>query len=397
MKYFIAAILVPLLVTSARAQTSNGTLILYNASGGIDSNGAATGNIITSGEGLTPGNYYGQFSFSYTAPGLSAPGELKVWNSKGNIVADDKNGTGSVSGPGNRTGDWAVFNFPIVIAPSPTPTPVPTATPVPTPSPTPSASPTPVPVLQGAAPPKMPNAPPAAVTDCPNLAFSDTFNEGSNFQSELSEWGPLSSTVKWICNKADGFNFGGYYQPFSDTYTYSATSGHLVLRMHNYYQAPIPGSQSGDGNWYTGAIASAAWKNQTGGGTTTTGFLASAPCYWEAAVWVPPLTSCDIANAAGLWPSISLYTDPQLVSTVGSSLELDLFELYSINYTIPHFSWHIWSSGGSQLSAGGASPTEPYDFSQGWHVFGLWVDSAVIHWYLDGAEVFTAPNPGGVG
>ena len=265
-------------------------------------------------------------------------------------------------------------------APFPDPGSVPTATPTPTP--------------QGIHPPAMPSAPPAAVTDCPHLAFSDTFNEGTDFQSAMSEWGPLGGSVRWIANKPDGYNFGGYYQPYNDGFTYQTTSGHLVIAMHNYYQVT---GQPGDGNWYTGAIASAAWKNQTGGGTTTTGFLATPPCYWEAAVWIPELTPCDVPGAAGLWPSISLYTDPQLVATVGQSMELDMFELYSINFKIPHFSWHIWSSGGNQLSAGGASPTEAVDLSQGWHVYGIWIDTGTITWYLDGVTVFSAPNPGGVG
>lgn len=254
--------------------------------------------------------------------------------------------------------------------------------------PFPDASPSPLPVpLQGINPPVMPSSAPVYVTNCQNLAFSDTFNEGPNFLSTLSQWGPIAGAVKWITNKPDGLNFGGYYQPFNDGFTYKTDSGHLVLTMHNYYQSE---SQNGDGNWYTGAISSAAWKNQE----ATTGFLAKAPCYWETAVWIPPLTSSDTPNSAGLWPSMSLYTDPAMTGQVGQSMELDLLEAYSINYKIPHFSWHIWGSSG-QLSAGGSTPTMP-DISKGWHIYGLWVDTNTIHWYMDGVEVFNTPN-GGVG
>ena len=165
--------------------------------------------------------------------------------------------------------------------------------------------------------------------------------------------------------------------------------------MHNYYQAGAgnnPVYAHGDGNWYTGAIASAAWKNQAGGVTATTGFLAAAPCYWETAVWIPPLTSCDVPNAAGLWPSISLYTDPQLP---GNGMELDLLEAYSIDFTQPHFSWHLWN-GPNQVSAGGVVPNMP-DISQGWHIYGMWINTDTMHMYFDGVEVFTFPNPGGAG
>jgi hypothetical protein len=276
------------------------------------------------------------------------------------------------------------------------PTPTPTATPIstpptPTPSPTAVPTPTPNPSAQGANPPSIPLSPPSYVTDCPNLAFSDTFNEGSNFQSELSQSGPITPPVKWITNKPDGLDFGGYYQPYNDGFTYKTDSGHLILKMHNYFQNP---SEAGDGNWYTGAIASAAWKNQTGGGATT-GFLAKAPCYFEVAVWIPELTSCDVPNAAGLWPSISLYTDPQLSSGVGENMELDLLEAYSIDFTVSHYSWHIWGPSG-QLSAGGVSPVTP-DISQGWHVYGIWIDTGTITMYRDGLQVFSFANPGGVG
>jgi hypothetical protein len=255
------------------------------------------------------------------------------------------------------------------------------------------ATPTPTPIPQGTNPPAMPTAPPTYVTDCPNLRFSDAFNEGPNFESTLSQWGPITSGLKWITNKPDGLDFGGYLQPYNDNYTYETTTGHLVLIMHNYYQDP---TQKGNGNWFTGAIASAAWKNQVGGGPTT-GFLAKAPCYWETAIWIPPLTSCDVPNAAGLWPSISLYTDPELTAGVGSSVELDLLEAYSINFKIPHFSIHVWSSTGSTLAGSSSvAPTMP-DISQGWHIYGIWIDTATIHYYMDGAQVFSAPTPPVVG
>lgn len=266
---------------------------------------------------------------------------------------------------------------------------VPPNAPFPDPGSVPSPTPTPIP--QGTNPPVMPTAPPTYVTDCPNLRFSDSFNEGPNFELTLSQWGPITSPVKWITNKPDALDFGGYYQPYNDGFTYETTSGHLVLEMHNYYQAPGPIYSHGNGNWFTGAIASAAWKNQTGGGPTT-GFTAKAPSYWETAVWIPPLTSCDVPNAAGLWPSISLYTDPQLP---GQGMELDLLEAYSVGYNQPHFSWHIWN-GSTQLSAGGVAPMMA-DISQGWHIYGIWIDNATIHYYMDGVQVFSVANPGGVG
>ena len=49
---------------------------------------------------------------------------------------------------------------------------------VPFPDPGSVATPTPTPIPQGTNPPSMPVAPPTYVTNCPTLAFEDTFNEG---------------------------------------------------------------------------------------------------------------------------------------------------------------------------------------------------------------------------
>lgn len=350
-------------------------IITYGSAQG--STTIATANTLVNGvniQGLAPNTTYG-FSVSLVIPstGQSSPVSNTIYATTGGVFATPT--------PGSTP-------------PVPTPTVTPISTPpTPTPSPTPVPTPTPNPSGQGLNPPSMPLSPPSAVTDCPNLAFSDTFNEGTHFQADMSEWGPLSSSVKWIANKPDGLDFGGYYQPYNDGFTYQTTSGHLILEMHNYYQAHNgnPAYNTGDGNWYTGAIASAAFKNQIGGGPTT-GFLAKAPCYWEVAMWTPELTACDDINTAGLWPSISLYTDPQLP---GLGMELDLLEAYSIDFTISHYSWHIWS-GPNQLSAGGVQP-KTADISQGWHIYGIWIDSGMITMYRDGIQVFSFANPGGVG
>jgi beta-glucanase (GH16 family) len=76
-------------------------------------------------------------------------------------------------------------------------------------------------------------------------------------------------------------------------------------------------------------------------------------------------------------------------------MELDLLEAYSIGYNQPHFSWHLWGPSG-QVSAGGVDPVLT-DISQGWHKYGIWIDTKTITYYMDGAQVFTIANPGGAG
>lgn len=335
----------------------------------------ATANTLINGvniQGLTPGTTYG-FTVTLVIP---STGQTSPVSSTMYIT------TGSASTPPPNN------------PPTPTPTITPVSTPPqPTPSPSAVPTPTPNPSSQGLNPPSMPVSPPSNVNNCPNLAFSDTFNEGSNLQNELSFKGPITPPIKWITNKPDGLNFGGFYQPNTDIFTYSTTSGHLILTMHNFYQNPA--NPHGNGNWFTGAMATAAWKNQIGGGATT-GFLAKAPCYFEVALWTQELTACDAPNVAGLWPSISLYTDPQLTAGVGESMEIDLLEAYSIDFTVSHYSWHHYTSSGGNIGGGSVAPITA-DISQGWHIYGLWIDTGTITMYRDGIQVFSFANPGGVG
>lgn len=238
--------------------------------------------------------------------------------------------------------------------------------------------------------PVMPGTAPAYVTDCPNLAFSDSFHYTD--QSWISNTGPIQAPVKWIVHKADGYDFGdAYYDGVPNGSDYVCSSNGVALNLHNWYRSY---SQAGDGVWRTGNLSSLAYAKGGAVNGQSTGFEASAPSYWEVAVWIAPLQPGDAPGISGLWPSVSLYTDPAVLSTVGYSVEYDLFELYSIDYTIPHCSWHKWSPSGQQLAAYGSTFSHGAfpDLSAGWHIWGLWIDTATTHWYLDGQEIFTQPT-----
>src|SRR5258708_17049575 len=51
--------------------------------------------------------------------------------------------------------------------------------------------------------PVIPSSPPAAITDCPTLRFSDSFQDPNFWTTEMSNWGPLTGGKKWIAHKAD--------------------------------------------------------------------------------------------------------------------------------------------------------------------------------------------------
>ena len=41
-----------------------------------------------------------------------------------------------------------------------------------------------------------------------HLAFDEEFNEGSNFNAKLSEWGPISPPLRWIMHTPYAGDFG---------------------------------------------------------------------------------------------------------------------------------------------------------------------------------------------
>lgn len=236
--------------------------------------------------------------------------------------------------------------------------------------------------------PQMPPGAPAYVTNCPQLGFYDAFNE-ANFAGTLSKWGPISAPVKWIYEKPDART---WWSVDAGAWAYDTSAGYLQLHAHNYYQSL---TQKGTGAWFGVGLSTLAYTNGGAINGQSTGFKASPPFYWEAAIWVPQLVpGIDVPNAAGLWPSFSLYTDPAVTAANGSSVELDVFELYSVDYTVPHCSWHNWSSTGHQIAALGTTFTHGAfpDLSAGWHIWGIWVDVQTTHWYLDGKEIFTQPT-----
>jgi len=183
---------------------------------------------------------------------------------------------------------------------------------------------------------------PAYVTNCPTLAFSDNFQNPNFATQETSEWGPITAPVKWIVHKPDGNDWGGFANHAGAAWAFDTTQGFLSLDMHNYYRTL---SQNGNGNWFRSALSTLANKASATGTIqpTSTGFAASAPCYWEIAMWIPPVDPSEPPNAAGLWPSFSLYTDPAAGNL--NAVEIDIPELDSVDYLVMHLSSRTWNNG----------------------------------------------------
>ena len=213
----------------------------------------------------------------------------------------------------------------------------------------------------------------AAVNDCPDLAFHDDF-----IRTSFNMWpgGPIPAPPPVMWNPWGKVDGSTWWTPNLSASAYSIANGYISLRTMN-----------SNGSWLATGIGSAAYNNNGAVKGKPTGFLAAPPCYWEVAVWLPQLSASDAANTSGLWPSVSFYSDPSVTT---ENIEYDLFECYSVNYTIVHTNWHNYKANTS-----GGKGTITSDISQGWHIFGMWIDTTTTHWYLDGQEIFNAPTEGG--
>ena len=231
--------------------------------------------------------------------------------------------------------------------------------------------------------PQPPAHPPTLVTNTPNLALASDFHL-PDFTDRLNDYGPLVGQYKWAVNRPDDFGMGFALRPAIDTHTYNTNEAEwLELKLR--YWGPMDG-------WGTGGINSAAYAQGGAESGQSTGFLASSPSYWEAGLWLPQLAATDPANMPGLWPFIALRTDP---AQGGTSVEYILCAFHSADYTQLECGWHLWDIDGTQIAAGDNNPVPGMlpDMSGEWHVYGIWINTTRVRWYLDGAQIYSAPTP----
>jgi hypothetical protein len=209
-----------------------------------------------------------------------------------------------------------------------------------------------------------------------NLVFDEEFDEGSNLNAQLSEWGPISPPLRWITHTPYSGDFGDAWFGAGGI----APSGNFDgLNIRCYYNAARA-------HWQSGLLSSVDKKGS--------GF-SQALGYWEAKVWCPPLGPGDRAHTPGLWPAFWLDGVNGIngaPNSGGDVAEVDIMEAYSVDYTKYHTNWHVWNAG-KQITAGGKIIEPKVDISQGWHVYSCLINADLMHFYFDGTEVFKAPTP----
>jgi len=118
-----------------------------------------------------------------------------------------------------------------------------------------------------------------------NLVFDEEFNEGSNFNAELSEWGPISPPLRWIMHTPYTQDFGDAWFGAGRTPPSADSNGLNITCCYNSTRA----------HWQSGLLSSV---DQKGSG------FSQALGYWEAKVWCPSLGTGDRANTPGLLASV---------------------------------------------------------------------------------------------
>lgn len=223
------------------------------------------------------------------------------------------------------------------------------------------------------------------------FVFDEEFN--SNWYSEIGTQGWINPTArqKWLPRMADGKNaitgfFGTSQWDFLNMNAQGQSSDPHWGYLNAWYYA-------GGNSWNGSLISSMDWSRN--------GFAAVAPFYVEAEVWVAPLLANDAPNTPGLWaaPVWLLGANSVPGANYGSNVaEID-HELYSSGYYQDLCSAHDWSQSTGQDDLhyqNGYDPTgglKTFDFSKGFHVYGILVGLSTITWYVDGQVAGQCPTP----
>jgi beta-glucanase (GH16 family) len=207
-----------------------------------------------------------------------------------------------------------------------------------------------------------------------NLAFDDEFTSLSTIAPGPSGSSSITGNVKWATQAGNGALFGeaiwtgqgegnGIANPFSLT-----THGGLPCLS-------IMMSKDTSGTLRSGMISS-----QDRG---SNGF-ALALGYWEAKIWCPP--------GVGVWPAF------WFVGTDAHSnnpfFEWDDLEEWGDAYGNDGPTHAQSTVIGWQGATGGTDSqiaTIP-TLTSAWHVFSMWVQTTKVTFYIDGAQVATAPS-----
>jgi hypothetical protein len=264
-------------------------------------------------------------------------------------------------------------------------------------APSPAPSPSPTPVL----------GVPSPAVSLPSgyvLAFDEEFNEGSSFVTKWITNSPNLSAggktaPRWFTEKP----VQGGIQYFFNSYGNNGIDAPYNVFTVDAENAGFPSGPAAAGPVGDGYLYFLGWHsdNRTSANDTTgdvSGLLSSldyngngfkaAQGYWEAKIWLPPITTGSPPNAQGLWPGWWLL-GADLINT-DPKTEVDIMEAYSVDYTKYHTNLHRYNQSGA--SSPSATIQAPVDLSLGWHIYSVLITTGNVTFYLDGVQVSQFPS-----
>lgn len=205
------------------------------------------------------------------------------------------------------------------------------------------------------------------------LIFDDEFRESDI--SKYDEWWLGGNGKTWICHQPSGGNDLG--DGWDGIWLFPAWSFNNISMVPNFGVALSEWYETtGNENHLVSALICSKDNGYNG-------FSSAGPgVYWECQAWIPPLLNGEPANAPGLWSSFWLVGDNAFSSNPGPVAEIDIFEAYSIDYTVIHSTYHDWNGSGG----GAIGVTGTLDYSKGWHTYGCLINADFVHFYIDGVE-----------
>jgi hypothetical protein len=191
------------------------------------------------------------------------------------------------------------------------------------------------------------------------------FDEDFHTPLSVSNYGPGTA---WIAHTPYGGDFGDAWFGLGSITSGSAFStGNGKLTVKAWFD-------SVSNHWRSGLLASV---NPQGIG------FSQALGYWECALqWMGGL---------GTWPAFWLNGLGWTKTPRTNVAEIDILEAYGVNASIAHQSIHVWSPAGWQLSGAGSYTTQ--DLTNTPHIFSCLINTDLIHYYIDGQQVWSTPTP----
>jgi hypothetical protein len=214
-----------------------------------------------------------------------------------------------------------------------------------------------------ATPPRNAHAQAPAVNLPPNYHL--VFQEDFQTPLSVSNYGPGTS---WIAHTPYGGDFGSAWFGLGTATSgppFSTATG--VLTVKAWFDTV-------SNHWRSGLLSSL--------NPQAVGF-SQALGYWE----------CELHWMGGLgtWPAFWLNGLGGLKTPKTNVAEIDILEAYGAYPSIAHQAVHVWTPSGGQTTSAGHQMT--HDLTSAPHIFSCLINADLIHYYIDGQQVWSTPTP----